>query len=168
MRGVPRPCPFLTQARLKKICSYDPITGLFVWFPELERKQRRTYQHNRGYLQVFIDGRLYLLHRLAWLYVHGAMPVIGLDHENERKHDNRLANLRPATQSQNLQNTGRRKSNTSGFKGVSWQKCAKKWAAYITVNYRRTHLGLFPTPELAHQAYCAAATKHHGAFARFN
>jgi hypothetical protein len=82
--------------------------------------------------------------------------------------DNRRSNLRIATRAQNHRNVGKRKDNTSGFKGVFWHKATQKWQANIRVDYRTLHLGLFPTPELAAQAYDAAVIEHHKEFAVTN
>ena len=88
-----------------------------------------------------------------------------VDHINGNVLDNRRSNLRICTKHQNTMN--KIVTNTSGYKGVSWHKRDKKWQAQIKINYVNIHLGLFSTPELAHKAYCEAAIKYHGEFARF-
>ena len=87
-----------------------------------------------------------------------------VDHVNGCGLDNRRSNLRPASRAQNQWNAGRTKTNTSGWKGVSRHKCS--WRAQINVNGKRVRLGSFPTPEEAHAAYCEAAKRLHGEFAR--
>lgn len=87
-----------------------------------------------------------------------------VDHKNLNSVDNRRANLRLATSTQNQGNRRVSKNNKSGFKGVS--KAKNKWVATITVNGRRIILGRFKTPEEAHEAYCAGAKEHFGEFAR--
>ena len=89
-----------------------------------------------------------------------------VDHIDCNPLNNRRGNLRLATPSQNGTNQSRPKNNTSGFKGVHWDKRAKKWMATIRINGKKTYLGLFATPELAYAAYCEAALKYHGEFAR--
>lgn len=86
-----------------------------------------------------------------------------VDHVNGDGLDNRRANLRPATSSQNAANARRRKDNSSGFKGVS-QRPNGRWMARI----RMKSLGTFPTAELAARAYDSAATETWGEFARTN
>lgn len=81
--------------------------------------------------------------------------------------NNQRSNLRVCTQSQNLMNQGSQLNNTSGFKGVTWHKGAKKWQAQIRVNKKHINLGLFPTKELAYEAYVEACEKYHGAFANY-
>lgn len=94
----------------------------------------------------------------------GKWPTSQVDHINGDRSDNRWANLRQATQSQNSMNIGRRSTNVSGFKGVHWNKATQKWRACITINQKKFHLGLFQTAELAFGAYQLAAEKHHGPF----
>jgi hypothetical protein len=119
-----------------------------------------------GYWHVGVDGDEYKAHRLAWLFVHGEWPAGRLDHENGDTADNRIANLRPVTHSQNIANSRLRRDSTSGFKGVSFYTSAGKWGANINKDGRRHYLGLFNTPEEAHAAYCEAACELHGEFAR--
>jgi len=80
--------------------------------------------------------------------------------------DNRLSKLREATRAQNNQNTGRRKDNSSGLKGVSWHKGEGKWSARINVDKRCIFLGYYSTPREAGIAYEAAAKKSFGKFWR--
>ena len=83
-----------------------------------------------------------------------------VDHVNGNKFDNRKSNLRVATYSENCQNTGPKKNNTTGFKGVS--RHGNKWRASIMVNRKNVHLGSHETPELAAEAYDLAAIKFFG------
>lgn len=90
-----------------------------------------------------------------------------IDHINGNRADNRWLNLREADSCQNRQNMKRSSRNTSGFKGVSWHERGQKWMAQIACRGGREHLGLFDTIEAAYAAYCAAAKRLHGEFARF-
>jgi hypothetical protein len=93
---------------------------------------------------------------------------IEVDHVNGNRLDNRRANLRLATHKQNLHNLPTPAHNTSGFKGVSWCKRSQKWRAYIKVDGKSKHLGLFATAEGAALAYDEAALLYFGSFARTN
>lgn len=93
---------------------------------------------------------------------------VEIDHINLVRSDNRKQNLRTATSLQNKRNKRPEKSGTSGYKGVSLNKRAGKWIAYIMVNYHQIHLGYFDTPEEAAHAYDAAAKKRFGEFAWLN
>ena len=90
------------------------------------------------------------------------------DHINGNIQDNRRENLRVCTKAGNQRNSKKPKNNTSGFKGVSFFRAAKKWMAYIRVNHRRIYLGYFDNPIDAARAYDRAAIELHGQFARTN
>ena len=92
-----------------------------------------------------------------------------VDHINRNGLDNRRANLRPATRSQNSRNASKRSDNTSGFKGVGIYKPYGNWRARITVETgKRITVGYFKTPLEAAIAYDEAAIKYHGEFASLN
>lgn len=172
----------LTQARLKEVLHYDPETGISTWLPRLIREESaRTdkswngrYAGKRagsvskflGYRVMAIDDENYYEHRLAWFYMTGEWPDPQCDHENLDRADNRWANLREATISQQRMNRAASTKNTSGFKGVSYFKRDGNWKAQIQINGKNKHLGLFDTPEAAHAAYCAEADRLFGEFAR--
>ena len=112
-----------------------------------------------GYRQVRVNGKQYREHHLVWLLHTGKLPSMELDHANCVRDDNRIENLRECTRAQNMQN--RRfamKGNKTGLIGVTSHY--NKFRALITRNGKKTHLGLFDTAELAHQAYMAAQKAH--------
>jgi hypothetical protein len=159
----------LTAERLREVLAYDPETGVFtrrVSRGPMSAGSTAGYPDRDGYLMVCIDYQAYFAHRLAWLYTFGEWPSEDIDHIDRNPSNNALANLRPASRSENLANTKARRDNTSGKKGVWWHKSAKKWAAGITVKRRAHHLGLFESIEDAAAAYEHAAKKHFGEFAR--
>lgn len=154
----------LTAHRLRALYDFDSEVGIFV-----RRRSPRSKvgsANSGGYLSIFVDGRLYLAHRLAWLYVYGEWPIDKLDHINGDRADNRIANLRQATSQQNAANRRKHKNNTSGFKGVRPTRFGIGWEATICVNYVKTQLGTFGCPTAAHFAYVAASRQHNGKFAR--
>lgn len=108
----------------------------------------------------------YKVHRIIWLYMTGEWPKAFIDHVNGDGLDNRWANLREATIAENAKNRRLNRNNTSGFKGVSFAKRANKYTAQVTANRKRVCLGFFDTPEDAYAAYCEAAKKHYGEYAR--
>lgn len=158
----------LTQERLKELLDYDPATGFFTHLTSGRGRGRKAGARagclELGYTMVGVCGRKYQAHRLAWFFVHGAWPRDQLDHINMQRSDNRIANLREATNAQNGANCPARRRNKCGKKGVS--KMKGRWRAQIFKNKRQVHLGLFATAEEAHAAYVAAARIHHGEFAR--
>ena len=145
----------VTCQRLKEVLWYTPNTGLFIWNQSKGRYKsgdRAGTVRPDGRLQIFIDGRPYLAHRLAWLYVHGSWPASDVDHINRNPLDNRMKNLRTVTRSENIQNSGPRKTNKSGILGVHFIKKLKKWTAQISINGNKKYLGVFNTAEEAAHA----------------
>lgn len=96
-----------------------------------------------GYLSVGINGKNHYVHRIVWLLHHGYLPENEIDHINRNKADNRIENLREVSTQCNRRNYGTCKKNTSGVKGISWHKDAKKWMPGITINKRGYNLGLY-------------------------
>jgi hypothetical protein len=121
--------------------------------------------HMGNYRAVSRAGpRLIYLHRFILEMDDGDKRLI--DHENGNPLDNRVRNLRFANKAKNGWNRGKPKTNTSGYKGVSWYKKKRKWVAQIVANKKSYYLGLFDTKEEAYAAYCEAAYRLHGEFAR--
>jgi hypothetical protein len=164
------------QARVKEYLAYDETSGLFTWKKEPGGRVTKVgaiagglNNHGGGYWVIGLDGRRFLAHRLAWLYVHGEMPPAELDHINGNRTDNRIANLRIATRAENQHNSRTRKS-VAGLKGAHLHKrrltLRHPWSSHIRKDGKRFCLGYFATAEEAHAAYVKAATELHGEFAR--
>lgn len=140
--------PDLTQERLKSILHYDPETGVFTWRIVTPNgagqvgKKAGVPTHN-GYESIVFEYEKYLAHRLAWFYVTGEWPVGDLDHADRDRSNNRFKNLRPCSRSNNRMNSGVSVRNTSGVKGVRWNKFRNRWTAVITKNYKIMHVGHF-------------------------
>ena len=162
--------PLPSREEVLSVVAYDPETG---WFTRKRSKQcpwsvgKRTGSVARkGYRLLHINGSYYMEHRIAWLVVHGEIPAgMTVDHINGIKGDNRIENLRLATDCQNSYYRPKKSNNVSGYKGV-YQRESGKYRAVITVNRKRTSLGTFNTKEEAYAAYCDAARRLHGEFAR--
>lgn len=162
----------LSLERLKQLVRYEPDTGLFIRL-EIGTPGNQRYVGkptgsftSKGYRHICLDGKSYRACRLAWFYMTGKWPANQIDHKNTKKWDDRWSNLRLATNSQNQQNIGKRKNNTSGFKRVSYLKRKKPWRAHIGVQGKQIYLGSFFTKEEAVEAYEVAAMKYHGAYGR--
>lgn len=162
----------LTSERLHELLSYDPETGILRWrrsgssSPAVDAVAGNKDKY--GYLRVSIDRRRYRVHTIIWLMTHGAWPKILIDHINGCPSDNRLANLREASRSQNVGNSKCSKRSKSGRKGVSWNRQSEKWQVFIMENGKNKNLGMFDDIDEAAAAYAAAATKKFGEFARFS
>lgn len=119
---------------------------------------------SKGYFSTRKDGKTIYLHRL----ILGAKKGQIVDHINGDCWDNRRCNLRITDFKGNSINKSKHKNASSGFKGVSWHKGAKKWTASIGNNYKVINLGLFLTEEEAAVAWNKVALQLHGAFAKLN
>lgn len=159
----------LTAEVLRTHLHYDSETGLFTRLRPASTAaagEVAGYENDQGYIVIAVCGAQHHAHRLAWLYMTSEWPSHQVDHRNLDKGDNRWANLRLATPSQNGQNAPAKSNNTSSCKGVSWYAAGRKWRARIVIDKREISLGYFDDFEAAKAAYEAAAIKHFGAFAR--
>ena len=157
----------LTQEEVKSLLSYDAETGVFHWL-KLPRNSHLTAgriaggKESNGGWRIKIDGKSYKAHRLAWLYTFGKFPSAYIDHINGNRLDNRLSNLREATNQQNQQNIKKAtKSSTHGVLGASWNTQAKRWSSRIKFDAKRIHLGYFDSAEEAGAAYLKAKRELH-------
>lgn len=169
----------IAQEYLREVLHYDPATGIFRWRERPDRSRSWNIKHagrvagwctsgsGRGYVCIAIDSVKYYAHTLAWIYMTGEQVPKGMevDHRNRQRAENWWGNLRLATKTQNAHNTGKRSTNTSGFKGVSWDKERQKWLASIMVNHRSMSLGRFDRIEDAIAARKTAEAREHGEFA---
>jgi hypothetical protein len=161
--------------------NYDPMTGRLSWRerPVTHFKDEHSWRvtnckyagkeiagaDEKGYLRVPIHGKNYRVHRVCFAIYHGRWPDKQVDHIDGDKANNKIGNLREATNSQNQMNRGAAVNNTSGYKGVHFNKAAKKWHAQIRKKGKNIYLGVFDDPHDAYLAYCQAADKIHGQFA---
>lgn len=162
----------VAASRLHELFSYDEKTGILRW--KVARSNRIKVgdiaggANSDGYRVVWVEGKLLLVHRVVWAMQTGRWPSSHLDHRDMNKSNNRFDNLRECNDSQNMANGGIRKSNTSGFKGVTPSGNRKKWKAQITYQKKLRYLGTYDTREEAHHVYCREAEKLFGEFARSN
>lgn len=153
-----------------KAVSYNPKTGVITWLPkpEIEKDAKRwnaryankeagTLEEN-GYVRIVfqIDGKKRKIrsHRLAWFISTGSPPTGEIDHINQIKTDNRIANLRDVGRAINQRNGTRKGNNTSGVPGVCWHKQRKKWCAQAAGEFgkKTRHIGLYETIKEAEDA----------------
>ncbi len=156
----------LTQAKVKRLFEYRD--GELYWkksVGSVKKGEEAGSMSGKGYKQVGIDKNVYRYGRIIYLMFHGYLPecvsYIDSNHLNTR-----IENLREATPSQISCHKKKLSNNTSAFKGVSFHKQVGKYKAAIVKKKKSHHLGYFDTPQEAYRAYCKAAKKLHGEFAR--
>ncbi len=143
--------------------DYDKIKH-FVWNAKLSGNGKFYIQHVSKGPRPIQKSKTFYLHRL----IMGSPKGFDIDHINGNPLDNRKENLRICTRSQNTMNSGKPKTNTSGYKGVHLSKKHGSYAAAITVNKKIIYLGSFKTAEEAYEVYKAASVKYHGEFSRLD
>ena len=145
----------LTFEVLKEFLSYDENTGEFIWIkkPGRGRSVGSTAGtvNGNGYVQITFKGKIYLAHRLAWLYVYGVWPN-RLYHRDRIRHHNWISNLREASQSQNVFHTKRTIQTVTGARGVQ-RAHDGKYRATIYHQRKKINLGRYTTIEEAKAAY---------------
>jgi hypothetical protein len=155
---------------LMHLLIYDAETGVFTWRFPMKNGQVKAgavagHVNAQGYLTTNIRGVGYRLHRLAWLFEHGAWPKGVIDHLNRVRTDNRIANLRDVSHRVNAQNVMAPNVNgTSGVRGVSWNKLNRNWGVRISTKEGYKHIGCFASVDEAKAAYLAAKKIHHEGF----
>lgn len=150
---IPKPRT-ISWEKVKRHVSYDPETGHFT---RLVRTGRRHHIGDRadcldgqGYRFVVIDKERFLAHRLAHFYMTGEWPEHVIDHRDRDGTNNAWNNLKPCTQSENMQNQGPRTNNSTGYKNV--YKRGTKYVGQRMVQGVLRRTPLFSTPEAANQA----------------
>lgn len=163
-----------------ELVLYDQETGVFTWKPrtiEMFSRDGDCIVWNKrfankpagticawGYVVISFNGKKVKAHQLAHFIVHGYVPSY-IDHINGDRSDNKIANLRGATLSDNSANRGMDRRNKSGVKGVFWHDKAQKWQVQV-VKFMKSHYGgLFCTLEEAKSARDALAKTLHGEYA---
>jgi hypothetical protein len=159
----------LSADDVRAILDYDPDTGEFRWKTTRGHAQKGALagsKDRKGYITIRVNFTLCYAHRLAWLVTHGFWPENQIDHIDCDKSNNRISNLREATNSQNQANRGIDCRNTSGRKGVSWNKSKGKWEARTRINNEQKFIGYFDDIHSASIAYNSAVSSNFGEYAR--
>ncbi len=145
--------------------------GLFALIDDLDFEIFRTMNwhiNSKGYVgtHILVDGK----RKAKKMHQFIVQPIKGfdIDHIDRNKLNNQRNNLRIVSHTQNCRNVGLTKRNTSGFKGVSWEKSENKWTANIRVDRVLKKIGRFHTKEEAAKRYNEKAKEYFGAFAVLN
>jgi hypothetical protein len=160
----------ISAEEIRRIIRYDPLTGKVYRLIRnghvlaVPEEIRPTRKGNVSYVYIHLHGHEHSGHRVIWKYMTGEWPVGFVDHINLDGTDNRWANLREATKSQNGANRRIAKHNKIGWKGVRERR--GRYRAEITFQGHTHQLGTFDTTAEAHAAYLSAAKRFHGEFAR--
>ena len=129
--------------------SYYPLTGNLIW--KVRPKHSSVVVgasagcvRSDGYLTVRFKGKDYRSHRVIWELVNGPIPEgLEVDHINHNRSDNRIANLRLVTRTDNNRNKTREYGNVTGVTGVRFNH--NGWEVQITANNIQHYLGRFKT-----------------------
>lgn len=152
----------LTQGQVTKVSTedYEWLNG-YNWCAVYDKKLRNYYVTRGKRLSEGGPGA-------TRMHVAIVSPDKGylVDHINRDTLDNRRTNLRQATKSQNQTNTKTPVTNTSGQKGVSFNKVWKKWVVRMHIDGKEQRLGVFASFDDAVNLYHVESIKHHGQFAR--
>jgi hypothetical protein len=162
----------ITGSYLAERLYYDPNDGVFYIkktrggaIAGSETGQLRP----DGYIQIKMDGRYFLAHRVAWVWMTGEWPKNDIDHQNRNRSDNRFLNLREATRKQNRANASIRSNNSSGVAGVFYlvrkDGRSPRWEASGRENGKKKRLGFFKNKEDAIAARRQWELSHHQDFA---
>lgn len=139
----------MDQGRLKELVSYDAVSGLFTW----NSSGKIAGWKDKKYSRIRLDNKLYLQHRLVWLYVYGAWPTDQLDHLDRDGFNNRLDNLRECSNQINQHNRNSTRNGTSKFIGVYWNSSKGKWVAKFKFKGKEVFYKAFSDELDAHKAY---------------
>ena len=158
---------------LRDCLEYDPTTGIFIW--KTRPKEHFCLQRicsgwntqyagkiagidSRGYTTIRINNFNFRAHRLAWKLSTGDDPIDTIDHINGDKSDNRIGNLRQASQAEQTRNVGMKRANTSGYRGIYKLKSGNFFAR-ITSHGVQRNLGTFTSAEAASAVYETASSQ---------
>jgi hypothetical protein len=157
--------------RLREMFRYDRESGVLFWIACRSNAHKNGDTvgaiDTKGRLRAEINGKSYAVHHIIWAMETGCWPSEQIDHHDQNKLNNRMSNLREATNAQNSCNRVNGK-NSTGFKGVSFHKRQGKYNARIMKDGVSISLGSFDDPQYAAHEYNKAAIQMHGEFACLN
>lgn len=134
----------LTQELLAKVLKYDPLSGTLIWISNFHSKSvvpnsRAGYLKKSGYRGISLFGATYAEHHLIWFIYYGVWPKGQLDHINQKRDDNRIANLREVSVAENARNRSRNPDSKLGEHGIWFNRRTFKYVAEITLNGRKVY-----------------------------
>ena len=129
--------------RAKGHIFYDEITGLFTRKTATGKIINAGCEDKNGYVKIWIKGKSYLAHRIAWAIYYNDEPPKVIDHQDHNKHNNKISNLIGGSHRDNLCNQKLSINSTTGHNGISFRKDRKKYTAYIHIHGKKHNLGVF-------------------------
>ena len=134
----------LTQELISKVIKYDPLSGTLIRISNLHSKSvvpnsRAGYLKKSGYRGISLFGKTYAEHHLAWFIHYGVWPTGQIDHINQVRDDNRIANLREVTKAENARNRSRNPNSKLGEHGIWFNQRTFKYVAEITFNGKKVY-----------------------------
>lgn len=155
---------------IREWISYDSSSGEFVFLKSPNRRKpigsRAGTKDKNGYIQITILGKTHMGHRVAFLLHHGWIATTFIDHKDGDPSNNKIENLRPANRNQNGANAKISKRNTTGIKGVYFDKSLRKFVARIKTEGKQIFIGCYEQIADAKHAIEEARKNYHGEFAR--
>lgn len=131
----------LTREYLRKHFIYTPETGLFQRL--VDGYSPTKPDPSNGYFRIRVEGKLYYVHRLIWMYQTGAFPEGEIEHEDRDRTNNKWNNISDVPKSINALNKSKLINNTSGVTGVYWESRTNKWRAEVQYQGKKYRLGRF-------------------------
>lgn len=163
----PRHSDPLTKDMADKLFQY--VDGSLFWKispkPGILPGDRAGGEVKKGYRKVRVNGTKEFEHRVIFMMHHGWLPTY-LDHIDGNPRNNRVENLRPASLSMNAANRKIQENNTSGYRGVHYEKKTGKFIVQIGSRKNKSYIGSYDTAEMASAAYEVAAKERYGDFVR--
>ena len=159
----------LTQDQVKSLFDYKD--GNLYWKNKTTNLSRVKINAiagstgKKGYLQIGINQKLYLAHRVIFLMHHGYMPDF-VDHIDGNKENNFIENLREASRGQNRMNSKLQLNNKSTIKNVNWHKKQNKWVVQLGVEGKKLYFGAYFDLNVAKFVAETMRHKYHKQFAR--
>lgn len=152
---------------IRDLIDYNPETGVLTAKVNFSGRQAGSVigsQTWQGYYAFSLFGKKCFAHRLAWLLHYGEWPSQPIDHINGIKTDNSIRNIRLCSLSQNQFNKPTQKNNTTGVKGVYWNKRDKRYVASVQFNGKKYSAGHHKDIESAKEAVMKLREKLAGEF----
>lgn len=135
----------ITQKEVRRLFSYNKHTGILKWKVKPSKNTNIgdvAGTINKGYIRIRVHNKKYYAHQIIWLGIYGYIPKI-IDHKDKVKHHNWLSNLREINNRKNIINSNIRKDNTSGIKGIGFNKKEKAWVSRIRSNKKSYYIGSY-------------------------